>query len=86
MNGITNIVNSSNYNTLSSTSGSPYVKGAFAGASSATNGDGSATYTFTPNLPYADTILTNTYIYCRIAVPMNNDFEFASISANLYSV
>lgn len=86
MNGITNVVNSSNYNTLSSTSGSPYVRAAFAAASTTTNGDGSVTYTFTPNLPYADTITSNTYIYCRIGLPMNVDFEFASISANLYSV
>jgi hypothetical protein len=80
-----NGVNSSNYNNLTSTAATPYVKSGFNGVSTTTNGDGSVTYVFTPKLGYADTIPTSTFLYCRIILPMNVDFEFASISANLYS-
>ena len=86
INAITvNGVNSSNYNNLTSTDTSPYVKSGFNGVSTTPNGDGTVTYTFTPKLGYADTIPTSTFLYCRIILPMNVDFEFASISANLYS-
>lgn len=87
MNAIGTNANSTNYNNLTSTAASPYVKTSFGGVSSVSNGDGTVNYIFTPDfVPYSATITSTTYIYCRIMLPMNVNFNFASISANLYSV
>jgi hypothetical protein len=86
-NQVTTPVSSGNYNILTSTDPTaPVVKGGFQGrVSTTTNGDGSVTYGFTPRITRAGSITAATYLYCRIVLPMNVDFEFASISANLYS-
>jgi hypothetical protein len=88
MNAISaNSANSSNYNNLTSTAVTPYVKTSFGGVSSVSNGDGTVNYVFSPDfIPYSETITSTTYIYCRLMLPMNVNFNFASISANLYSV
>ena len=85
MNSIGSLQNSANYNLLTSTAGTPYVKTAFGGFSTVQNGDGSDTYTFTPVITQISSILSSTYVYCRIMIPMNVDFEFTSISAYLFS-
>jgi hypothetical protein len=87
LNQVTTPVSSGNYNILTSTDPTnPVVKGGFQGrVSTTTNGDGSVTYGFTPRITRAGSITATTYLYCRIVLPMNVDFEFASISANLYS-
>lgn len=77
-------VNSDNYNTLKSTTGSPPSVWAGARGFSSNNiGGGLTHYTFTPKMPAANYITTTTYIYCRIVLPMNVDFEFTGISAKL---
>jgi hypothetical protein len=87
INQVTTPVSSGNYNNLTSTDPTtPVVKGGFQGTvATTTNGDGSVNYAFTPRITRAGTITSNTYLYCRIVLPMNLNFEFASISANLYS-
>ena len=73
------------YNNKSSTQAmSPYVYGLFQSVTATVNG--ATTYTFRPAITQPSLITPKTYIYCRIILPMNVDFEFASISANLYSV
>ena len=81
MNSVPNPVNSANYNNLTSTSGSPYVKGGFTNA--VVDGTGTI-YTFTPSIMRSGQITASTFLYCRVGIPMNVTFEFASISANLY--
>ena len=87
INQVTTPVSSGNYNNLTSTDpANPLVKGGFQGmVTTTTNGDSSVNYGFTPRITRAGTITSNTYLYCRIVLPMNLNFEFASISANLYS-
>jgi hypothetical protein len=87
LNQVTTPVSSGNYNILTSTDPTtPVVKGGFQGrVTTTTNSDTSVNYAFTPRITRAGTITSNTYLYCRIVLPMNLNFEFASISANLYS-
>jgi hypothetical protein len=42
-------------------------------------------YTLSPNIPVSAKITALVYLYFRIVLPMNVDFEFATVSANLYS-
>ena len=87
INAIANDVNSDNYNNLTSTATTPYVKTVFNPVSTVVNGDGTVNYIFPPDfVPYSELITSSTYIYCRIMLPMNINFNFASISANLYSI
>ena len=72
------------YNNKSSTQAmSPYVYGLFQAVTATVSS--TTTYTFKPAITQPSLITAKTYIYCRIILPMNIDFEFASISANLYS-
>jgi hypothetical protein len=72
------------YNNKSSTQAvSPYVYGLFQTVTATVSS--TTTYTFKPAITQPSLITAKTYIYCRIILPMNIDFEFASISANLYS-
>jgi hypothetical protein len=79
-------VNATNYNNLTSTKATtPYVKSGFTGVTSNTNGDGTMNYVFTPRFPrYAGTITATTYLYCRVAMPMDVDFQFTNVSATMY--
>ena len=72
------------YNNKSSTQAvDPYVYGLFQSVTATVSS--TTTYTFKPAIAQPSLITAKTYIYCRIILPMNVDFEFASISANLYS-
>jgi hypothetical protein len=79
-------VNATNYNDLTSTKATtPYVKSGFGGVTSNTNGDGTMNYVFTPLFPRAaDVITATTYLYCRVAMPMDLDFQFTNVSATMY--
>jgi hypothetical protein len=74
-----------NRNIYSSTTASgvnpPQTKGGYA---TYTTSD-QINYTFSPNIPVSANITTLVYLYFRIVLPMNVDFEFATVSANLYS-
>jgi hypothetical protein len=74
-----------NRNIYSSTTASgvnpPQTKGGYA---TYTTSD-QINYTFSPNIPVSAKITTLVYLYFRIVLPMNVDFEFATVSANLYS-
>ena len=83
MNSIANLASGGSYNNQTSTAATPFVQGCFSSVS-VTPVSGGVNYVFLPNIAYPDTITTSTYLYCRVVLPMNLDFEFASISANLY--
>jgi len=83
MNSVANLASGGSYNNQTSTAATPFVQGCFSSVS-VTSVSGGVNYVFLPNIAYPDTITSSTYLYCRIILPMNLDFEFASISANLY--
>jgi hypothetical protein len=83
MNSVANLASGGSYNNLTSTAATPFVQGCFSSVS-VSSISGGVNYVFLPNIAYPDTITSSTYLYCRIMLPMNLDFEFASISANLY--